>query len=355
MANGRKPPVKIIAEGEHMKAIVCEKPGHFRYDERLMPTAAPGEALLQIRRIGICGTDIHAFGGRQPFFSYPRVLGHELAAEIVALGDGDTDLEAGDSVTVIPYLECGICFACRSGKPNCCTSLQVIGVHRDGGMQEFFTMPVDHLFKAPGLSYDDLALVECMAIGAHAVRRAGVKSGEEVLVVGAGPIGFGIMQFARIAGARVIVLDLDDNRLDFTRRYAGIDVIVKGGSDDIVHKIAEITGGNGASVVFDATGSPQSMMQAFDYVAHGGRYVLVSVVQAQISFFDPNFHKREMSLISSRNATRDDFLWVTQCLADKRFDLSPLITHRCDFDSLVEEFTHWTSSGSGLVKGMVKF
>lgn len=337
-----------------MKAIICEEPNHFRYDERPKPVAAPGEALLRIRRIGICGTDLHAFRGRQPYFSYPRILGHELAAEVIALGDGDTDLQAGDAVTVMPYLECGDCIACRSGKTNCCTSLQVIGVHRDGGMQEFISMPVDHLIKASGVSFDELALVECMAIGAHAVRRAGVTSGEEVLVVGAGPIGFGIMQFARIAGARVIVLDLDERRLEFARQHAGADATIKGGSEDTPLLIAEVTGGNFASVVFDATGSPQSMMQAFDFVAHGGRYVLVSIVDAQISFYDPNFHKREMTLMSSRNATREDFLWVLQCLADKRLDLAPLITHRCDFDSLVEEFSAWTSPGSGLIKGMVK-
>lgn len=336
-----------------MKAIICDQPDHFRYAERPMPVAAPGEALLRIRRIGICGTDLHAFRGRQPFFSYPRILGHELAAEIVALGEGVTDLQVGDAVTVMPYLECGDCIACRDGKTNCCTTLEVIGVHRDGGMQEFITLPADHLLKAPGVSYDELALVECMAIGAHAVRRAGVHAGEDVLVVGAGPIGFGIMQFARLAGARVIALDLDDRRLEFALSSAGADAIVHGGGDNIARLIADLTGGNGPAVVFDATGSPQSMMQAFDYVAHGGRYVLVSIVDAQISFYDPNFHKREMTLMSSRNATREDFHWVLQCLADKRLDLTPLITHRCDFDRLVDEFAVWTSPGSGLIKGMV--
>ncbi len=337
-----------------MKVIICDQPDLFRYDERPMPVAGPGEALLRIRRIGICGTDLHAFRGRQPFFSYPRILGHELAAEIVAMGEDVTDLQIGDAVTVMPYLECGDCIACRNGKTNCCTSLQVIGVHVDGGMQEFITLPVDHLLKAPGVSYDELALVECMAIGAHAVRRAGVAAGEDVLVVGAGPIGFGIMQFARIAGARVITLDLDDRRLEFARSHARADATVNGGNENILRLIADLTGGNGAAVVFDATGSPQSMMQAFDYVAHGGRYVLVSIVDAQISFYDPNFHKRETTLMSSRNATREDFLWVLQCLGDKRLDLTPLITHRCDFDHLVEEFSGWTSPDSGLIKGIVE-
>ena len=337
-----------------MKTIICDQPNSFRYAEKSLPVAAPGEALVRIRRIGICGTDLHAFRGRQPFFSYPRILGHELAGEIVSLDDGVTDLQVGDAVTVIPYLECGDCIACRSGKSNCCTTLQVVGVHRDGGMQEFITMPVDHLLKYPGVSLDELALVECMAIGAHAVRRAGVKAGEDVLVVGAGPIGFGIMQFARIAGARIIALDLDDRRLEFARRWAGAEATVTGGNDQTRSKIADATDGKGAAVIFDATGSPQSMMQGFDYVVHGGRYVLVSIVDAQISFYDPEFHKRETTLMSSRNATRADFLWVLQCLAAKHLELAPLITHRCHFDRLVDEFTAWTSPASGLIKGMVE-
>lgn len=337
-----------------MKTIVCEQPNHFRYEERPLPVAAAGEALLRIRRIGICGTDLHAYRGRQPFFSYPRILGHELAGEIASLGEDVSELQIGDAVTVMPYLECGDCSACRSGKSNCCTSLQVIGVHRDGGMQEFISLPVDHLLTAPGVSLDELALVECMAIGAHAVRRAGVKAGEEALVVGAGPIGFGIMQFARIAGARVTALDLDERRLEFARHWAGAEATVTGGSEQTRNQIAAATGGKGATVIFDATGSPQAMMQGFDYVVHGGRYVLVSIVDAQISFYDPEFHKRETTLMSSRNATREDFLWVLQCLAEKRLELASLITHRCHFDRLIEEFPGWTSSNSGLIKGMVE-
>ena len=337
-----------------MKTIVCDQPDHFSYQERPTPVVTQGQALVRIRRIGICGTDLHAFRGRQPYFSYPRVLGHELAGEIITVGEGVTGLKIGDAVTVMPYLECGDCIACRSGKTNCCTSLQVIGVHQDGGMQEIIRMPADHLIKAPGVGYDELALVECMAIGAHAVRRAGLSEGENVLVIGAGPIGLGIMQFARIAGARVIALDLDAQRLAFARSWAGADAIVKGGDEHSKRLVDELTEGNGASAVFDATGSAQSMIQGFDYVAHGGRYLLVSIVDATISFYDPDFHRREMTLLSSRNATREDFLWVLQCLADKQLDLVPLISHRCRFDRLVQEFSDWTSPGSGLVKGIIE-
>jgi 2-desacetyl-2-hydroxyethyl bacteriochlorophyllide A dehydrogenase len=337
-----------------MKTIVCDQPNHFSYQERPAPVATHGQALVRIRRIGICGTDLHAFRGRQPYFSYPRILGHELAGEIMAIGEGVTDLKAGDAVTVIPYLECGNCIACRSGKTNCCTSLQVIGVHQDGGMQEIISMPADHLIKAAGVGYDELALVECMAIGAHAVRRAVVSKGENVLVIGAGPIGLGIMQFARIAGGRVIALDLDAQRLEFARNWSGADATVEGGDEQANSLVTELTEGNGASVVFDATGSAQSMIQGFDYVAHGGRYLLVSIVDATISFYDPDFHRREMTLLSSRNATRDDFLQVLRCMAAKQLDLVPLISHRCRFDRLVEEFGGWTSPGAGLVKGMVE-
>ena len=337
-----------------MKAIICNQPDHFSYVDRPKPVADRGQAVVRVRRIGICGTDLHAFRGRQPYFNYPRILGHELAGEVAAVGDGVTDLQVGDAVTVMPYLECGNCIACRNGKTNCCTSLQVIGVHRDGGMQEFISMPADHLLKAPGLSYDELALVECMAIGAHAVRRAGISPGEDVLVTGAGPIGCGIMQFARIAGARVITMDVNEQRLELARSWARVDATIKAGDEQSRQLVNELTAGNGAAVVFDATGSAQAMMQGFEYVAHGGRYLLVSIVDATISFYDPDFHRRETTLLSSRNATREDFLWVLKCLAEKQLDLAPLISHRCRFESLIDEFSGWTSPDSGLVKGVVE-
>lgn len=337
-----------------MKAIICKQPGHFSTEERDRPAPAQGHALIRVRRIGICGTDQHAFRGRQPYFSYPRILGHELAGEVVALGEGVTGLAAGDPVTVIPYLECGTCLACRTGKTNCCTSLQVIGVHRDGGMQEYLSLPADHLLAVHGLGLDELALVECMAIGAHAVRRAGVTPEDQVLVAGAGPIGLGVMQFARIAGARVIAMDINEQRLEFARSWAAVDASIKGGDDQAGEAVAKLTGGHGATVVFDATGSPQAMMRGFDFVAHGGRYVLVSIVDATISFYDPDFHRREMSLLSSRNATRQDFLWVLQCLHDNRLDLKTLVSHRCHFDRLIDVFGDWTSADAGLVKGIVE-
>lgn len=337
-----------------MQSIICNQPNKLSLVERAIPECSAGEALVRIRRIGICGTDLHAFSGSQPYFSYPRILGHELGGEIAGVGPGVSNLQVGEPVTVIPYLECGECIACRAGRPNCCTALKVIGVHCDGGMQEYITHPADHLIKVEGLSLDELALVECMAIGAHAVRRAAVRAGEDVLVVGAGPIGYGIMQFCRIAGARVIVLDIDEQRLKFSRDKGGADVIVLADGENTQQLIRDVTGGNGALAVFDATGSPQSMTQAFEFIAHGGRYILVSIVDAHISFYDPDFHKRETTLLSSRNATREDFSWVLQCLANKKLDLQPLITHRCTFGRFVEKFDNWATPGSGIIKGIIE-
>jgi threonine dehydrogenase-like Zn-dependent dehydrogenase len=189
-----------------MKALVCTTPGQFDYSEKDQPVAQEGKAIIKIKRIGICGTDLHAFEGTQPFFSYPRILGHELAGELVDAGDAQ-GFQVGERVSFIPYFNCGKCVACRNGKPNCCTNINVCGVHVDGGMAEYLAVPSYSLLHGEGLSFDELALVEPLAIGAHGVRRAGVNDGEFVLVIGAGPIGLGTMEFARIAGGKVIALD----------------------------------------------------------------------------------------------------------------------------------------------------
>ena len=186
---------------------------------------------MRIRRIGICGTDLHAYQGNQPFITYPRIFGHELAGEIDSIEDNPYDLKPGDPVVMVPYLECGKCIACRMGKTNCCTQLKVLGVHSDGGMRQWMLVPSDHLIKAESLDLDQVALVECMAIGAHAVRRAEIQPNEYVLIIGAGPIGLGTMQFAKADGAKVIVMVINDQRLLFSKIAPGADFTVNAGTD----------------------------------------------------------------------------------------------------------------------------
>ena len=335
-----------------MNVLTCLTPRQLAYGEIPMPELTPGHSLLKIKRIGICGTDLHAFEGTQPFFSYPRVLGHELAAELVEPGDA-AGFEKGEAVTFIPYYSCGTCVACRSGKPNCCVTIAVCGVHVDGGMVEYLSVPSETLLHGEGLSYDELALVEPLAIGAHGVRRAGIQPGEFVLVVGAGPIGLGTMEFARIAGAKVIALDLNEQRLAFCREKLGVSHTINGKTEDVVARLSEITHGDMPTVVIDATGSRRAINEGFKYLAHGGRYVLVGLQREEIVVSHPEFHKREATLMSSRNATRSDFEHVIRSLKANYIDPTTYITHRVSFDQVGEQFASWLLPETGVIKAMV--
>ena len=335
-----------------MKTLVCTQPGELEYREAEKPALTPGHAIIKIKRIGICGTDLHAFEGTQPYFNYPRILGHELSGVLVEC-DGAPDFTAGDRVTFIPYFNCGTCIACRSGKPNCCVNLQVSGVHIDGGMGGYLSIPSYSLVQADGLSYDELALIEPLAIGAHGVGRAGIQKEEFVLVIGAGPIGLGTMAFAQIAGARVIVMDVNRRRLDFCKDHLGIEHIVDASQPDAYVQIKTITDGDMPTVVIDATGSLKAINNAFQYLAHGGRFVLIGLQKGDISVSHPEFHKREATLMSSRNATRQDFEHVKACLKSKLIDPKTFITHRVSFDDVQSNFESWLDPANGVIKAMV--
>jgi len=336
-----------------MRCIVLEQPHRFEMREIERPKAGPGEAFVRVRRIGICGTDLHAYQGNQPFFSYPRVLGHELAVEVVEVGENPQGLSRGDLCVVVPYLECGSCVACRQGKVNCCTQLRVLGVHVDGGMAEFLTVPVRNLIPSPNLNLEQIALVENQSIGAHAVRRAAPEEGEPALVIGAGPIGLGVIQAAKARGAMVIAMDISRERLEFCHRHLGVEHTVNA-QDKALDALLEITSGDLPTLVFDATGSPESMLKAFEYVAHGGRLVFVGVVQADITFHDPEFHKREMTLLATRNATRQDFEWVVRSMESGAIVTDPMITHRVSFEQVIGSFDMWLKPESGLIKAVVE-
>ena len=335
-----------------MRALVCTTPGKFEYRDISQPLLIDGNTLLKIKRIGICGTDLHAFEGTQPFFNYPRILGHELAADIVETGD--TNFKKGEAVTFIPYFNCGHCIACRMGKPNCCTSIAVSGVHTDGGMVDYLSVPNYSLVHGNGLSYDELALVEPLAIGAHGVRRAGVTKGETVLVVGAGPIGLGTMEFARIAGGNVIAMDINDDRLRFCKEKLQVGDTVNPAKENALEKLNAITSGDMPTVVIDATGSLKAINNAFQYMAHGGRYVLVGLQKGDISFSHPEFHKREATLMSSRNATRADFEHVIASMKNGFVNPTNYITHRVQFNQVKDEFAGWLNPANGVIKAMVE-
>ena len=337
-----------------MKTITLAEPGRFVASETEAPDRiGPGEALVRVRRIGVCGTDLHAFRGRQPFFSYPRILGHELGVEIEAVGENAAGLRVGDRCAVEPYLNCGRCVACRRGRTNCCTRLEVLGVHVDGGMRERIVVPVEKLHRSGTLSLDALALVEMLCIGAHAVARARPESGEPTLVVGAGPIGLSVIAFAQRAGADVIAMDVREDRLAFAHEALGVRALVDARTDP-EGQLDALLDGERPTLVFDVTGSKAAMEQSFAWPAASGRLVLVGLVQDRLSFFDPDFHRRELTLLSSRNATGDDFREVIATLESGALDIEPWITHRADFDDMIEAFPAWLDAESGVVKAEVK-
>jgi 2-desacetyl-2-hydroxyethyl bacteriochlorophyllide A dehydrogenase len=335
-----------------MKSIVCKNPGEMIFTNQPKPVPQAGEVLLKIRCIGVCGTDIHAFGGNQPFFTYPRVLGHELAGDIVELGAG-VDLPLGEAAFVIPYLECGTCVACRNNKPNCCTNIEVIGVHRDGGMCEYLCVPADHVVITQGVGYDQLAIVECLAIGAHAVKRAEISAKDTVMVLGAGPIGLGAAQFAQVAGAKTFIADVNEERLAFSQKEFTFDACLDV-KQDIKQQLSDLTHGEFPTVIIDATGNPRAMESTFTCLAHGGTIVFVSVVKAEISFHDPEFHKRETTLMGSRNATKADFEHVVECMRTGKVKSGNMITHKTTFNDFPTVFPEWVKPNSGVVKAIIE-
>lgn len=312
----------------------------------------PGWARVKVSHVGICGTDYHIFEGKHPFLAYPRIMGHEVSGTVAERGEG-VDIPVGEPVIINPYLACGNCIACRHGKPNCCVKIEVLGVHRDGAMCEEILVPAQNLYPANGLSLADAAAVEFLAIGAHAVRRSLAPPGARTLVIGAGPIGLGTALFARIAGLEVSLLDMSTERLGFAERELDFAVL-DGSKAPAVDLVRQATGGEGFDLVFDATGNTQSVQSAFAHVAHGGALVLVSVVKDDISFSDPEFHKREMMLIGSRNALKADFDHVAASIRGGAVPLPKLVTHRTTLAGTPRDLARWAHEKSGLIKAVIE-
>jgi 2-desacetyl-2-hydroxyethyl bacteriochlorophyllide A dehydrogenase len=338
-----------------MKAIVLEKPGSLRSVRTDEPAdLSEGCALVRVGRVGVCGTDWHAYRGDQPFFSYPRILGHELGVVVERVNDPQSVLKGGDRCAVEPYLNCGQCVACRLGKPNCCANLKVMGVHVDGGMRERIVAPARKLHRSEKLSLDELALVEPLGIGCHAVDRANLVPGEWVLVVGAGPIGLSVIPFAMAAGARVVSMDIDASRLEFCRASMGVRHTIDAGEGDPVAALKKLTGDDLPTCVIDATGNAKSMSRCFELAAHGGRIVFVGLFQGDLTFNDPNFHRRELAVLASRNSRPADFDRIIAMVERGQIDTKPWITHRVGFDGVVEQFPQWLSPDSGVLKAMIE-
>lgn len=335
-----------------MNYLVCQEPSNFELKEKDLPVKKTGEALLKIHRVGICGTDLHAYAGNQAFFNYPRILGHELAAEILEIDQNDKGLKQGDKVIVMPYVSCGTCIACRRGKTNCCSNIKVLGVHADGGMQEVISVRTDLLIQANELEYNEMAIVEPLAIGAHALRRSNVQAGDYVVVIGCGPIGIGLMKLAQIMGANVIALDVNEDRLRYAVDQIGVHYAFNV-LEEPAAKISELTNSDMATAVFDATGNKRALETGIDYMAHGGEFILVGLSKDELCYSHPKIHAKETTLKCSRNATLEDFEFVIKHL--KEFPTSSFITHEVHYTEMISNFDSWLDPTTGVIKAMVHF
>lgn len=350
---------KTTSETKTVFAAQLIRPGEWHVMKMPKPgRPGPSEALVRVHQVGICGTDIAGYLGKMPFFSYPRIPGHELGVEVMAVGSQVQHVRVGDLCSVEPYINCGVCFACRRGLTNCCEQNQTLGVHCDGGLRPEFLLPAGKLHPANGLTASQCALVETLAIGRHAVGRANIQPGMVTVVVGAGPIGLSAVVFAHLAGSSVIVLDPIAARLDFVERHfeiASENRIHVTNNEDSVRAVLLRTHHQGAEVVIDATGNAQAMSHSMNFCAFGGKLVYVGITQGELRFpHAPIMHRRELSLLASRNALPEDFRQIIENIRDGRISTDPWITHRASFADFTSKFESWTRPETGVVKAMVE-
>ena len=337
-----------------MQAIQLAEPRRFVPIDTPPPSdPGPGQAIVATRQMGVCGTDLGGYLGKMPFFSYPRVIGHELGVEVVAVGEGVFHVSVGDRCCVRPYIVCGECYACRRGAVNCCVKSQTLGVMCDGGLCERFAIDADLLHRSKTLNFEQLALVETLAIGCHAVDRAEIVEGDHVLIVGVGPIGLSALEFAQLAGGRVTVMDLSTDRLARTREQYGLQHTLQPGDDDLIEQMRAITDGDLFPVVIDATGHAGSMAACPRYLAQTGTLVYVGIAGGEVPLVHGDFHKPEATIKASRNALPRDFDRIIRLIEEGRIDTAPWITHRIEVGDLVDRFDTLTDPASGVIKAMV--
>ena len=338
-----------------MRAIRLEKPEHFaavEVDEPGLPGA--GEALVEVHRVGICGTDVSGYLGKMPFFTYPVIPGHELGVQVLKVGEGVDNVREGDRCSIEPYMNCGNCYACKKGATNCCESLEVIGVHKNGGMCERFILPARKLHPSTKLTMEQLALVETLAIGCNCINRSGTRQGEKVLVIGAGPIGMAAVEFLKVAQAEITVMDMNETRLEFCKEKLGVDHTVVFKNDGAeVDRLREVNGGDLPVTVIDATGSHISMSNAFQYASFTGQVLYVGITTQELSFKHVSIHRPELTIKASRNAVPADFTRIISLIEDGVINTDPWLSHQTSYSDFIGEFTNWLKPETGVIKAVL--
>ncbi|MCU0792775.1 MAG: zinc-binding alcohol dehydrogenase family protein [Opitutaceae bacterium] len=336
-----------------MDCFRITSPGNFAFGELPAPSPARGEVLLRLRRLGYCGSDLSTFRGGNPLVSYPRIPGHEIAAEIADVGPGvPAHLHAGLAVTVVPYTSCGRCTACRAGR--LCRHNQTLGVQRDGACADFIAVPWETVLPAPGLSLNALALVEPLSVGFHAVERGRVATADTVAVLGAGMIGLGAIAGAAQTGARVIAVDIDDAKLALARR-AGAAETIHSRKESLHDRLQSLTNGDGPSVVIEAVGSPETFRAAVDEVCFAGRVVYIGYARTPVSYDTKYFVMKELDILGSRGALRPNFEAVIRLLQSGTYPIAETITRTVPLAEAGEALRAWDANPSAYTKIHIAF
>ena len=337
-----------------MKAIEITKPFEIKLIDKEVPVAKEGEALLKVLYCGICGADVASFTGNQPFTTYPRIPGHEFSAQIVEIPENDKGLKAGDVITCNPYFNCGECYACKRGIVNACHDNQTMGVQRDGSFQEYITMPVERIIDGKGLTAPELALIEPFSISAHALSRATVKEGDNLLIMGAGPIGLFALIKAKAMGARVAIADLLESRLELAKEY-GADLIINNKTDDMAVLCKEFTNGGGFDVCVEACGAPVTFLSCIEQAAHGANIILIGNGKKETTFVHSIILKKELNIFGSRNSFTKDFEELIDLVTSGKVDVKKMVSGVYDAENAAEAFNALADNDGSLAKLLIRF
>ena len=338
-----------------MKAVFIENPGKAVIKDIPRPARKPGEALLKLLYGGICGSDLGSYRGTFAYFSYPRTPGHEFSAEIVEIDGNDRGLNPGMVVVCNPYFNCGECYSCKHGLVNACMSNQTMGVQREGAFSEYITMPLDRIYDGKGLEPMVLAIIEPLCISYHGVKRAGVKGGDKVLIVGAGTIGILAAVAAKQKGAEVYIADVSQVKLDYAREFGVDGVVLADGPEAYERAVKEITGGNGFDVTIEAVGLPSTFQNCIDAAAFGGRMVLIGVGKENLDFNFTMIQKKELNVFGSRNALKPDFLELIDLVKAGKIPLKKIITDVYKFDQAPRAFQEMSENAGRMLKVIIDF
>lgn len=337
-----------------MKAIEITKPFEIKIIDKEKPIINDGEALLKVLYCGICGADVASFTGNQPFTTYPRIPGHEFSAQIVEIGENDKGLKKGDVVTCNPYFNCGACYSCRRGIVNACTDNQTMGVQRDGSFQEYITMPVDRIIDGKGLSAQELALIEPFSISNHALSRAEVKQGDNLLIMGAGPIGLFALLKAKAMGANVAIADMLSSRLELAKEY-GADKVINVKEQNLEKECHSFTAGNGFDVCVEACGAPETFLNCIDNAAHGANIILIGNGKRETTFIHSVILKKELNIFGSRNAFTKDFEELIALVKAGKVNPAKMIIGIYDAQNAKAAFDALVNNDGTLAKLLIKF